>query len=202
MTYSSAFLLVATAAVLAVSNNNVVNVVSALELTSDNFADVTAGKTVFIKFYAPWCGHCKAMADDWKQLEADFEGHEIALIGSVDCTSDKGDSICEEFSIDGFPTVAWGDSSSPETYEGGRDYASLKAFADQFVTKPVCSVFRLEVCSSEEKAQIEAIDAKTDQELLDQAETISKLAKKEEKNIRQGRRCDSRTIRNIDERIQ
>jgi hypothetical protein len=29
-------------------------VASSLELTTDNFADATAGKTVFIKFLAPW----------------------------------------------------------------------------------------------------------------------------------------------------
>lgn len=31
--------------------------VSAVELTPDNFDSVTAGKTVFLKFFAPWCGY-------------------------------------------------------------------------------------------------------------------------------------------------
>jgi thiol-disulfide isomerase/thioredoxin len=38
-----------------------------LELTHENYDQITEGKTVFIKHYAPWCGHCKAMARDWKK---------------------------------------------------------------------------------------------------------------------------------------
>jgi hypothetical protein len=34
-------------------------VANAVELDSDNYDDLTAGKTVFIKFQAPWWGHCK-----------------------------------------------------------------------------------------------------------------------------------------------
>ena len=79
--------------------------------------------------------------------------------------------------MQGFPTLAWGDASSAEDYNGGRDYESMKEFADEFVTKPSCSIFNLDACTKEEKADIAVVEAKTDDELSAIAEKIAKEAK-------------------------
>ena len=73
---------------------------TAIPLTIDNFEAATKGRSVFIKFYAPWCGHCRAMAEDWQKLEEDWKEHDVALIAEVDCTSDAGQPLCDEFQVE------------------------------------------------------------------------------------------------------
>ena len=92
---TSLLAITATASLLLAGNN----CANALDLTEANFSEMTSGKTVFLKMYAPWCGHCKSMAGDWAKLEADFEGHPVALVGSVDCTADESEGICADFQV-------------------------------------------------------------------------------------------------------
>lgn len=155
----------------------------AIELNPSNFDAMTAGKTVFLKMYAPWCGHCKAMAEDWSRLEDDFDGHAVALVASVDCTNPENQATCQSAGVQGYPTVVWGDFSAPESYEGGRDYASLKAFADEHVTKPVCSIYNQDPCTDEQKATIETVGKLSDDELLAIAKKVSETEKAAEKEF-------------------
>ena len=79
---------------------------SAIELTPDNWDEVTAGKTVFLKMFAPWCGHCKKMKPDWDKLMEEFKDSPTALVADVDCTAD-GKPICDDNGVRGFPTLKW-----------------------------------------------------------------------------------------------
>lgn len=126
---------------------------SAKELTPENFFAETDGKTVFLKFFAPWCGHCKALKPDWDKLIADFEGSATQLVADVDCTA-GGEPLCNDHGIQGFPTLKWGDPSDLQDYNGGRSYEDLKKFADENL-KPLCSVKNIDLCDDEKKAQIE-----------------------------------------------
>lgn len=39
------------------------------------------------------------MAEDFEKLAADWEDHPVVLVGEVDCTSDDGKPLCEEFDV-------------------------------------------------------------------------------------------------------
>ena len=44
-------------------------------------------KDVFIKMYAPWCGHCKAMAPTWEELAESMADDEGVMIADFDATA-------------------------------------------------------------------------------------------------------------------
>jgi len=134
--------------------------VSALELTPDNYDELTAGKIAFVKFYAPWCGHCKKMAPAWNALMDDFKDHETKIIAEVDCTA-AGKPLCDANGVKGFPTLKFGDPSDLSNYEGGRDEASLRKHATEKLL-PTCSPKNLGLCSDEKKAEMEKLMAMDD----------------------------------------
>lgn len=119
-------------------------------LNENNYAELTAGKSVFLKFFAPWCGHCKAMAPDWSELTEDFAGSPSALVSKVDCTAD-GQSLCQANGVTGYPTIMYGDPNDLQKYEGGRDLGSLKEFAADNLG-PTCSPENRDLC---EETQLE-----------------------------------------------
>jgi len=124
----------------------------AVELTNDNYAAETDGKTVLLKFYAPWCGHCKALKPDWDKLMAEFAGSSTQLVGDVDCTA-GGQELCEDVGVDGYPTLKWGDPDDLQDYDGERSFEALEMFAYGNL-KPMCSVKNMDLCEGDKKAQI------------------------------------------------
>ena len=135
----------------------------AMELNDNNYDELTAGKSVFIKHYAPWCGHCKAMAPDWEKLEKEYEDSDTVLVASMDCTADDTKKKCSAHDVKGFPTLKHGNPSALETYSGGRDYTSMQMFASEL--KAPCTPGNRDVCSEWDLSVLDTLMEKTIEEL-------------------------------------
>ncbi|PSR92246.1 protein disulfide isomerase [Coniella lustricola] len=86
-------------------------------------------KDVLVEFYAPWCGHCKALAPKYEELGSMFANSEFkdkVVIAKVDATSND---VPDE--ISGFPTIKLfpaGGKKEPITYSGSRTVEDIAEF--------------------------------------------------------------------------
>jgi len=166
-------------------------IASAVELTVDTYDQLTEGKSVFIKFLAPWCGHCKKLAPIWTQLMDEYAGDPTKLIADVDCMG-AGRSLCEAQRVQGFPTLKYGDPSDLDDYRGGRDYEALKEHVDTKLV-PSCSPANLHLCSPAEKEKIRQLQAMPAAKIAELISGKMKERKAVEADFERGRKAAQAT---------
>jgi hypothetical protein len=119
------------------------------------------------------------MKPAWDKLMAEFKDSKTALIADVDCTA-SGKELCSEIGVRGYPTIKYGDPNSLEDYKGGRDFDSLKKFAEANLG-PTCGPANLDLCDAEKKADIEKFSKMSSSELeaaiKEKNDSIEKLEK-------------------------
>ncbi|CRG95231.1 thioredoxin-related protein, putative [Plasmodium gallinaceum] len=99
-----------------------------IELTDANFEQLTqisTGNTTgswFIKFYAPWCSHCKAISKTWTQLAAELKDQ--INVAKIDVTTNS--KTRKRFKIEGFPTLIF--FKNGKMYDYKNHDRSLEAF--------------------------------------------------------------------------
>jgi len=91
------------------------------------FETVIASGWTFVKFYAPWCGHCKALAPVWADLATEFEAERSVNVVRVDC--DAEGTLCDAFNIQGYPTLSlFHNGALVAAYNGDRTVEALSNF--------------------------------------------------------------------------
>ncbi|KAK6021132.1 protein disulfide-isomerase domain protein, partial [Ostertagia ostertagi] len=94
---------------------------------NEKFLDVSNEGFWIVKFYAPWCAHCKRLLPVWEHL-----GHAVSdknlpvRVAKMDCT--RFTSACNSLSITGYPTILFFRQGRRLEYHGERTKEALFNF--------------------------------------------------------------------------
>ncbi|XP_013190883.1 protein disulfide-isomerase TMX3 [Amyelois transitella] len=87
-----------------------------LEL-SDKFIDISHEGMWFVKFYAPWCAHCRRLEPVWAHVAQTLYNSPIK-VAKVDCT--RFSAVASHFKIRAYPTILFIKGSFQHEYNGDR----------------------------------------------------------------------------------
>ncbi|KAG1682621.1 Protein disulfide-isomerase [Nymphon striatum] len=126
-----------------------------LVLTKDNFDElVKTNQHILVEFYAPWCGHCKALEPEYKKAAASLHEEGSALkLGKVDATIES--ELAEKHGVRGYPTIKFYKGGNPVEYSGGRTAPEIIQWLKKKTGPPATTV----------KSAEEAKKAKEDNEV-------------------------------------
>ncbi|KAH9201242.1 protein disulfide-isomerase [Zygosaccharomyces rouxii] len=106
------------------------NVIKIVGKTHDQLIEDNK-KDVLVKYYAPWCGHCKRLAPIYEQLAdilaSDDKTSKSFVIGDIDATENDVPGV----DLEGYPTIILypaGKNSKPVVFEQERSVESFLAF--------------------------------------------------------------------------
>jgi len=115
--------------------------------TDDNLnAIIAQHERVLIKFYAPWCGHCKAMAPEFAKAAAlaEEDGLGIKFV-KVDATVHEAEASRHE--IQSYPNLKFYKSGEMQHYEGGRNANHMLEYLKKKCGPPAIPVDTIEAAN-------------------------------------------------------
>lgn len=125
---------------------------TSISLTAESFQKLvtTTQDSWFIKFYAPWCGHCQALAPTWDQMAKAMEGQ--LNIGEVNCDAES--RLCKEARVKGYPTIHYFRGGERVAYDGLRGLGDLLSFANKALDSEVKYVDAVRIKEMEETEEV------------------------------------------------
>ncbi|KAI8364940.1 hypothetical protein BD560DRAFT_354777 [Blakeslea trispora] len=90
----------------------------------------------FIKFYAPWCGHCKNLQPVWIDMARRLKGK--VNVAEVNCEDNR--AICQDYKVTGLPTLSYYVHGASLKYNGPRELEKLVDYAIKMSGSPVHKV--------------------------------------------------------------
>jgi len=105
-------------------------------LTDETYEDTLAkNDVVMVKFFAPWCGHCKHFAPEYEAAAKQAkEQKKNYVLAELDATVHK--KAAEKEKIEGFPTIKLFLKGKPIDYNGERTAAAVLSFIDKKTSPP------------------------------------------------------------------
>ena len=83
----------------------------------------------FVKFFAPWCPHCQALAPSWEQMAKEMQGK--LKIGEVNC--DRESRLCKDVRVKAYPTMHFFRGGERVEYDGLRGLGDLINYAKKAI---------------------------------------------------------------------
>ncbi|KAL9322773.1 hypothetical protein ACSQ67_010826 [Phaseolus vulgaris] len=111
-------------------------------LKDKNFSDVVKNnRFVMVEFYAPWCGHCQALAPEYAAAATELKGEDV-ILAKVDATEEN--ELGQQYDVQGFPTIYFFVDGIHKPYNGQRTKEAIVTWIKKKIGPGIYNLTTLE----------------------------------------------------------